>query len=669
MQKFEVIKTYLKNSWFVLRSDKVFLVWGIFVLYLIVAYRIFCSTKIALSGFLDDAYFLCVTFLTLLLLSLLPPWFRAISVLAWGALLLVFHITNLFFYTFFQSTINLDAIAMSRHVGAAQSSVESLFTHEVILFQIALPALFLLGAIYLYLKYKAPKGIGLTPIFVGGLLCTFGCASLFKSVEYVAAENNPLGYLTRQALTRVYEEHFLNPEDELKRMHADAAQTYSGFMDTDYEQNKDFRYPLMKAPKPNLKSKPNKKNVVIVLMESVRFFEMLEHPDGENIAPHLNALAKESMFFDQFYYNGIQTVRGELAILCSVLPNNSGGQIYSLYPYLSTNCLPRILQEEGYNTHWISSYDSKYMNKEAFLSVHGVESFHDIEELKGRPKRRPKVGWGASDEDLMDFAVDVLDGLEQPFFAEVMTLSNHHPWHGPFEIPSASSIVKSDERALYRNYLRGMQYTDHAVGQFVRDVKTKSWFKNTVFVFVGDHSIWVMPEKWRNRPLSPAEKNEIYFRGIFMIWAPGLVEPETKSMVSSQIDVAPTLMSLLGFSASNAFTGANLLTDAPKERRWAMMVGENAWNYRRDDQYCYALGQSCFETIQPRCSKGETPSFTGHLCFESEESLLSENNNVQLKKMSQGLGADLLEEGKTIIENNRFLLRTDSFFPPEEALQ
>ena len=160
MQKFEAIKTYLKNSWVVLRSDKVFLVWGIFVLYLIVAYRIFCSTKIALSGFLDDAYFLCVTFLTLLLLSLLPPWFRAISVLAWGALLLVFHITNLFFYTFFQSTINLDAIAMSRHVGAAQSSVESLFTHEVILFQIALPALFLLGAIFI--SYISAKGIGLT---------------------------------------------------------------------------------------------------------------------------------------------------------------------------------------------------------------------------------------------------------------------------------------------------------------------------------------------------------------------------------------------------------------------------------------------------------------------------------------------------------------------------
>ena len=154
-----------------------------------------------------------------------------------------------------------------------------------------------------------------------------------------------------------------------------------------------------------------------------------------------------------------------------------------------------------------------------------------------------------------------------------------------------------------------------------------------------------------------------------MIWAPGLIEPETNSLVSSQVDVAPTLMSLLGFSAPNAFTGANLLTDAPKDRRWAMMVGENAWNYRRDNQYCYALGQSCFETIQPRCSKGETHSFTGHLCFEAEESLLSENENVQLEKMSQGLGTDLLDQGKTIIENNRFLLRTDSFFPPEEALQ
>ena len=424
-------------------------------------------------------------------------------------------------------------------------------------------------------------------------------------MEYVPAENNPLGYLTRQAMERTYEEHFLDPEDELKRIHQEASELYLGLADKTYQKNKDHRYPLMKAPKPDLNAAPEKKNVVIVLMESVRFFEMMSHPDGADIAPNLNALAKESLFFDQFYYNGIQTVRGELAVLCSVLPNNSGGQIYSLYPYLSTNCLPRILQSEGYSTKWISSYDSKYGNKEAFLSAHGIEAFHDIEEMKPRPKKRPKVGWGASDEDLMDFAIDVLEETPEPFFAEIMTLSNHHPWQGPFEIKTAKSIKKSKERALYKNYLRGMQYTDHAVGQSVRDAKEKEWFKNTVFVFVGDHSIWVMPEKWRDRDLSPAEKNEIYYRGILMVWAPGFVAPQVNSTVSSQVDVAPTLMSLLGFTAPNAFTGANLLTDVPDERRWAMMVGENAWNYRRGNQYCYALGQSCFETIQPRCSKGK----------------------------------------------------------------
>ena len=171
-------------------------------------------------------------------------------------------------------------------------------------------------------------------------------------MEYVPAENNPLGYLTRQAMERTYEEHFLDPEDELKRIHQEASELYLGLADKTYQKNKDHRYPLMKAPKPDLNAAPEKKNVVIVLMESVRFFEMMSHPDGADIAPNLNALAKESLFFDQFYYNGIQTVRGELAVLCSVLPNNWGARsIRCTHTFRRTACLaffnPRATAPNG----------------------------------------------------------------------------------------------------------------------------------------------------------------------------------------------------------------------------------------------------------------------------------------------------------------------------------
>ena len=117
MQRFKALVKYLKNCFFVVRNDLVFPSWALFVVYLLVAYRIYCGTRIAPSGFWDDAYFFCVTALVLVSLTLLPPIFRGLSVLIWGALLVVFHITNLFFFTFFQSTVNLDALAMSRHVG------------------------------------------------------------------------------------------------------------------------------------------------------------------------------------------------------------------------------------------------------------------------------------------------------------------------------------------------------------------------------------------------------------------------------------------------------------------------------------------------------------------------------------------------------------------------
>ena len=119
------------------------------------------------------------------------------------------------------------------------------------------------------------------------------------------------------------------------------------------------------------------------------------------------------------------------------------------------------------------------------------------------------------------------------------------------------------------------------------------WFKNTIFLFLGDHSIWIFPENGK-RDLSAEEKVDAFFRTPLLIWSPGRIEPGVDDTLGSQIDLAPTVLQLLQLEATHAFQGISLLTDVAAEKRVVLMGNENAWSIRSAATRCYATGQACF---------------------------------------------------------------------------
>lgn len=89
--------------------------------------------------------------------------------------------------------------------------------------------------------------------------------------------------------------------------------------------------------------------------------------------------------------------------------------------------------------------------------------------------------WGVADESLFDNALTVLDKGSQektPFFAHIMTTSNHRPFSYPdgrIDIPSPGGRDGA------------VKYTDYAIGEFIDKASKKPWFKDTLFVIVADH--------------------------------------------------------------------------------------------------------------------------------------------------------------------------------------
>lgn len=157
--------------------------------------------------------------------------------------------------------------------------------------------------------------------------------------------------------------------------------------------------------------------------------------------------------------------------------------------------------------------------------------------------------WGVCDEDLF---MQVLKQQEEivagsrPFFQVVLTTSNHRPYtfpEGKIDMPSGTGR----EAAI--------KYSDYSIGKFVEQAKTKPWFKDTLFVFVADHDASVAGGV--DIPVQDYLIPAIFFN-------PHLIQPGKLEILASQIDVAPTLLAMLGFSYKSKFFGEDLYSTSPQ---------------------------------------------------------------------------------------------------------
>jgi phosphoglycerol transferase MdoB-like AlkP superfamily enzyme len=150
----------------------------------------------------------------------------------------------------------------------------------------------------------------------------------------------------------------------------------------------------------------------------------------------------------------------------------------------------------------------------------------------------------------------------QPFFAHIMTTSNHRPYtypEGRIDIPSKTGR------------LGGVKYTDYAVGRFIGAAKEKPWFRDTLFVIVADHT-----HNGRGKQELPPAAYHIPL----LVYSPAHVAPQTIDSVASQIDVAPTILGLLGMSYQSRFFGQDILTEGQYNPRAFLANYQTVGMYR-----------------------------------------------------------------------------------------
>jgi len=136
----------------------------------------------------------------------------------------------------------------------------------------------------------------------------------------------------------------------------------------------------------------------------------------------------------------------------------------------------------------------------------------------------------------------------KPFFAHIMTTSNHRPYTFP--------EGRVDRRQKTRE--GGVQYTDWAIGDFIRRASAKPWFANTLFIFTADHTASAA-----GKTDLPVERYHIP-----MIWyAPGHIAPARMDRLMSQIDIPTTILGWLGIALESKFFGYNIFDLEPGRER------------------------------------------------------------------------------------------------------
>jgi phosphoglycerol transferase MdoB-like AlkP superfamily enzyme len=96
--------------------------------------------------------------------------------------------------------------------------------------------------------------------------------------------------------------------------------------------------------------------------------------------------------------------------------------------------------------------------------------------------------------------------------------------------------------------------------------KKKPWFDNTIFLFVADHCA------------SSAGKAKIPVHRYHIpaiVYAPKIISPRKVDTLASQIDLAPTLLAMLGLQGDDHFVGRDILTTPPEEGRALLSTYQN----------------------------------------------------------------------------------------------
>jgi lipoteichoic acid synthase len=334
------------------------------------------------------------------------------------------------------------------------------------------------------------------------------------------------------------------------------------------------------------------KNLIVISAESLSAYPLGLVVDGQAIMPRFSAFARESLFFTSFYdqTGSGGTSDGEFITLHSLHGVRSGAVAF-LHPQTEFRGMPAILAARGYTTVSACGAAADFWHMQTthrrlgFQKSHFADSFQITERING---------WLA-DAPFFDQIAPRLAGERAPFMAFLLSSSNHHP----FALPARHRTLKlgSLEGTELGDYLHSVHYFDEAFGQFVDRLRATRLLDDSVVVVYGDHKGYLADERKLATllGLSSSRPEDLWLerkRVPLVVRLPRGAHAGHRSEAAGHLDVAPTVLSLLGIAEDGVMLGRDLTKPGD-----ALVVFRDG-SFADGEHHLIRLGlrSSCFES-------------------------------------------------------------------------
>ena len=282
-------------------------------------------------------------------------------------------------------------------------------------------------------------------------------------------------------------------------------------------------------------------NFILVLMESERgrntgYMNPQIQPSP---TPFMDSLAAHSHVWMRMHTSGVPTTGGVLSTHIGIPHHSRLAQATDL-AHVTLPSFVQVLTENGYSTHYMSAADPAWDNLGVWMAKWYTAQHYN----------REREDDSTFIDNAIEYVRDTLSKEGKPFFATLMTRSNHYPFNF-----AAGMTDEEKNRPLQERINVTMNYADRQVARFFRAIENEEWYKNTYVIIMADHGF----------PLGENGVSTMNGGGFSNVsWIPFLIhgkglEHVLDTTTAAQIDIAPTVLELAGFAVPNIFMGHNLL--------------------------------------------------------------------------------------------------------------
>jgi phosphoglycerol transferase MdoB-like AlkP superfamily enzyme len=327
-------------------------------------------------------------------------------------------------------------------------------------------------------------------------------------------------------------------------------------------------------------SNTNIRNVLVFVMESTPAEYIQTYGSKYKVTPELEKYSRNSIQFENIYAHAPATNLSMVSLLGSMYPWLSCYTLTNEYPELNFPTISSELKKKGYRTAFYNSADNRFQKAGEFLAHRNLDKIVDCQgEFCTEKYIKVNEEWqfpdGKDDECTADQLTDwILQEKDKPFFAAMWTYQTHYPY---FISGERKQFEPSD--TMFNRYLNALHHSDYVFGKLMQRLAQQNLLESTLVVVVGDHG----EAFGRHDQITHAQKlyeENLHVPCLFINPAFNSVRNKT---VGGLVDVAPTVLSFLGYDSPDKWQGESLLSGSKRRTYFFAPWSDYLFGYREEN--------------------------------------------------------------------------------------